>query len=198
MALDSSRAVVAAVRPPKPVPHGARASRLRNSPHQWGATSVVAEARRYIGTNPTRYTSLWCADFINLVLERTGYRGTRSRLARSFASYGTRVAGPQVGSIAVMSRRGPAASSVPGGHVGVGQRCRPERQSDHHLRQPQQARCRGGVSACADLCLRNAQLAQPFRIPDRQRGNPPPTAIGTIRTYIEFARSRHGHGANHR
>ena len=105
----------------RPQTRTARRSREQapEQPHQWGATSVVAEARRYIGTNPTRYTSLWCADFINLVLERTGYRGTRSRLARSFASYGTRVAGPQVGSIAVMSRRGPAAGGGPGGHVGV-------------------------------------------------------------------------------
>ena len=89
-------------------------------PHQWGASSgIVAEARRYIGTNPTGYSALWCAHFMNMVLERTGYRGTRSGLARSFASYGTRVAGPQVGAIAVMSRRGPAAGGGPGGHVGV-------------------------------------------------------------------------------
>jgi uncharacterized protein (TIGR02594 family) len=33
-------------------------------------------------------------------------------MARSFASYGQRVSGPQVGAIAVMARRG-------GGHVGV-------------------------------------------------------------------------------
>lgn len=79
----------------------------------WGGGSVVAEARRYIGTNPTRYSRLWCAHFMNMVLERTGYRGTGSGFARSFASYGTRVSGPQVGAIAVMSRgRG-------GGHVGV-------------------------------------------------------------------------------
>ncbi len=49
---------------------------------------------------------------MNLVLERTGRRGSGSNLARSFASYGRRVSGPQVGAIAVMARRG-------GGHVGV-------------------------------------------------------------------------------
>ena len=50
---------------------------------------------------------------MNLVLERSGHRASRSNMARSFASYGTRVSGPQVGAIAVMSRgRG-------GGHVGV-------------------------------------------------------------------------------
>jgi uncharacterized protein (TIGR02594 family) len=75
-------------------------------------SSVVAEARRYIGGNPTDRGSLWCARFMNMVLQRSGYRGTGSDMARSFASYGQRVSGPQVGAIAVMSRRG-------GGHVGI-------------------------------------------------------------------------------
>ena len=49
---------------------------------------------------------------MNFVLERSGHEGTGSDLAKSFASIGRRVSGPQVGAIAVMSRRG-------GGHVGV-------------------------------------------------------------------------------
>ena len=49
---------------------------------------------------------------MNMVLERSGYHGTGSDLARSFANYGQRVSGPQIGAIAVMGRRG-------GGHVGV-------------------------------------------------------------------------------
>lgn len=77
-----------------------------------GDGSIVAEARRWLGTNPTGRSRLWCARFMNFVLERTGHRGTGSDLARSFASYGQRVSAPQVGAIAVMSRRG-------GGHVGV-------------------------------------------------------------------------------
>jgi uncharacterized protein (TIGR02594 family) len=79
----------------------------------FGGTGLVAEARRYLGTNPTNRGSLWCATFMNMVLERTGYRGTGSNLARSFANYGRRLAGPQVGAIAVMSR------GRNGGHVGV-------------------------------------------------------------------------------
>ena len=78
----------------------------------FGASNVVAEARRYIGGNPTSLARLWCARFMNMVLQRSGYRGTGSDLARSFASYGQRVSGPQVGAIAVMARRG-------GGHVGI-------------------------------------------------------------------------------
>jgi uncharacterized protein (TIGR02594 family) len=78
-----------------------------------GFNSIVAEARRYIGGgNPTGRASLWCARFMNMVLQKTGYHGTGSDMARSFASYGRRVSGPQVGAIAVMTRRG-------GGHVGV-------------------------------------------------------------------------------
>ena len=79
----------------------------------FGSSNVVAEARRYIGGNPTGRPSLWCARFMNMVLQHAGYRGTGSDLARSFASYGQRVSGPQVGAIAVMGRRGG------GGHVGV-------------------------------------------------------------------------------
>ena len=79
----------------------------------FGSSNVVAEARRYIGGNPTGRASLWCARFMNMVLQHSGYRGTGSDLARSFASYGQRVSGPQVGAIAVMGRRGG------GGHVGL-------------------------------------------------------------------------------
>lgn len=78
-----------------------------------GGSGLVAEARRYIGTNPTGRGSLWCGHFMNLVLERSGHRASGSNMARSFASYGTRVSGPQVGAIAVMSR------GRNGGHVGV-------------------------------------------------------------------------------
>lgn len=76
-------------------------------------SNVVAEARRYIGGNPTGRSRLWCARFMNMVLKRAGHQGTGSDMARSFAHYGQRVSGPRVGAIAVMTRRGG------GGHVGV-------------------------------------------------------------------------------
>ena len=78
----------------------------------FGSSNVVAEARRYIGGNPTGRGRLWCARFMNMVLQHSGYQGTGSDMARSFSSYGKRVSGPQVGAIAIMGRRG-------GGHVGV-------------------------------------------------------------------------------
>jgi uncharacterized protein (TIGR02594 family) len=69
--------------------------------------ALVSEARKYIGTNPTGRGSLWCGAFMDLVLKRTGHAGG-GNLASGYAHYGTRVAGPQVGAIAVMR-----------GHVGV-------------------------------------------------------------------------------
>jgi uncharacterized protein (TIGR02594 family) len=78
-----------------------------------GSSGLVSEARRYIGTNPTGWERLWCARFMNFVLEKTGHRGSGSNRADSFASYGRRVTGPQIGSIAVMTR------GNNGGHVGV-------------------------------------------------------------------------------
>jgi uncharacterized protein (TIGR02594 family) len=78
----------------------------------FGSSDVVAEARHYLGGNPTGRGSLWCARFMNMVLQRTGHRGTGSDMASSFAGYGQRISGPQVGAIAVMGRRG-------GGHVGI-------------------------------------------------------------------------------
>lgn len=79
----------------------------------FGSSGLVAKARSYLGSNPTGMSAAWCARFMNMVLEKSGRRGTGSNMARSFAGYGRRVAGPQVGAIAVMARgRG-------GGHVGI-------------------------------------------------------------------------------
>ena len=76
------------------------------------SSGLVMEARHYLGGNPTGRGSLWCARFMNMVLEKTGHHGTGSDMASSFARYGQRISGPQVGAIAVMGRRG-------GGHVGI-------------------------------------------------------------------------------
>jgi uncharacterized protein (TIGR02594 family) len=77
-----------------------------------GGSGLVSEARRYLGGNPTGRGSLWCARFMNVVLQHTGHQGTGSDMASSFSHYGQRISGPQVGAIAVMGRRG-------GGHVGI-------------------------------------------------------------------------------
>jgi uncharacterized protein (TIGR02594 family) len=92
---------------------GPRFAATRSSRFSFGSGDVVSVARGYIGTNPTDRRSLWCARFMNFVLERSGYQGTGSDKASSFARYGRRVSGPQVGAIAVMWR------GRNGGHVGV-------------------------------------------------------------------------------
>ena len=85
---------------------------LQNT-QSFGSSNVVDEARHYLGGNPTGRGRLWCARFMNMVLERSGHRGTGSDMASSFAGYGQRISGPQVGAIAVMSR------GRRGGHVGI-------------------------------------------------------------------------------
>jgi uncharacterized protein (TIGR02594 family) len=80
--------------------------------HRSRSSALVAEARRWLGTNPTGRARLWCARFMNFVLERTGYAGTGSDAAKSFAYYGHRISKPQYGAIAVLTRKG-------GGHVGI-------------------------------------------------------------------------------
>ena len=78
-----------------------------------GHPNWVNVARQYKGTNPTKRRSQWCADFLNLVLERSGKSGTSSSMAKSFIGYGQRLSGPKVGAIAVISRGRGA------GHVGI-------------------------------------------------------------------------------
>ncbi len=78
-----------------------------------GWPTLVREARKYMGTNPTDRSRLWCATFMNMVLAKAGYAGTNSDAARSFAQYGRRVSEPRVGAIAVLTR------GKTGGHVGV-------------------------------------------------------------------------------
>lgn len=78
-----------------------------------GWPALVSEARKYMGTNPTARSRLWCATFMNMVLAKVGYSGTNSDAAKSFAQYGRRISQPQVGAIAVLTR------GRTGGHVGV-------------------------------------------------------------------------------
>ncbi len=78
-----------------------------------GWPALVSEARKYMGTNPTSRSRLWCATFMNMVLAKVGYSGTNSDAAKSFAQYGSRISEPRIGAIAVLTR------GRTGGHVGV-------------------------------------------------------------------------------
>jgi uncharacterized protein (TIGR02594 family) len=94
----------------RPVERVSLSARMRPA---FGRPALVAEARKYMGTNPTDRQRLWCATFMNFVLAKVGYAGTNSDAAKSFAYYGRRISAPEVGAIAVLSR------GRKGGHVGV-------------------------------------------------------------------------------
>jgi uncharacterized protein (TIGR02594 family) len=95
----------------RPSPRTASAPRTTSVFGGFGSNALIAEARKYIGTNPTGRRRLWCGAFMDMVLRRTGHEGG-GNLALGYAHYGQRISGPRVGAIAVMSRRG-------GGHVGI-------------------------------------------------------------------------------
>jgi uncharacterized protein (TIGR02594 family) len=75
------------------------------------SNALIAEARKYLGGNPTGWSADWCGKFLDMVLRKTGHRGG-GNLARGYIKYGVRLAGPEVGAIAVFARKG-------GGHVGI-------------------------------------------------------------------------------
>jgi uncharacterized protein (TIGR02594 family) len=99
--------------------HNASEPRQQNRTAQQGldamaavsGNELIAEARKYLGGNPTGWDSEWCGRFLDMVLKKTGYKGG-GNLARGYINYGTRLAGPEVGAIAVFTRKG-------GGHVGI-------------------------------------------------------------------------------
>jgi uncharacterized protein (TIGR02594 family) len=53
----------------------------------------------------------WCAAFVGAVLEQSGFKSTRSGLAKSYLNWGTKLDKPVQGCIVVFTRKG-------GGHVG--------------------------------------------------------------------------------
>ena len=79
--------------------------------------AIGLEALKWVGATSRQvgvpYPDLWCADFVNFVLRRTGYPTTNSRAAKSFLEYGKRIDSPRVGAIVILSR------GVNNGHVGI-------------------------------------------------------------------------------
>lgn len=84
---------------------------------QWGSSSgLVATARAYMGTNPTGWSRVWCGRFMAMIAPEAARRVSNPNMARSWAGL-PRVAGCQVGAIAVLAR------GRRGGHVGVVSDC---------------------------------------------------------------------------
>jgi uncharacterized protein (TIGR02594 family) len=79
--------------------------------------AIGLEALKWVGATSRQvgvpYPDLWCADFVNFVLRRSGYPTTNSRAAKSFLDYGKRIDSPRVGAIVVLTR------GKNGGHVGI-------------------------------------------------------------------------------
>jgi uncharacterized protein (TIGR02594 family) len=79
-----------------------------------GGSNALAIAARYLGTNPTKMSRLWCANFLGMVEKKAGRKGSGSNFARSYASYGKKISRSDArpGDIVVMAR------GKRGGHVG--------------------------------------------------------------------------------
>ena len=81
-----------------------------------GSPDALLEALRHLGANAKTLglpASLWCADFMNLVLRKSGIKATGSRAAKSYLQYGQKIDEPRVGAIAIFSR------GKNGGHIGI-------------------------------------------------------------------------------
>jgi uncharacterized protein (TIGR02594 family) len=93
------------------------ASVMPSSDKKDSVFAIGLEALKWVGATSRQvgvpHPSLWCADFINFVLRRTGHSTTNSRAARSFLDYGKRINSPRVGAIVVLAR------GRNGGHVGI-------------------------------------------------------------------------------
>jgi uncharacterized protein (TIGR02594 family) len=81
-----------------------------------GSPEALLEALRHMGASAKTLGlpgSLWCADFMNLVLRKSGLNATGSRAALSYLKYGTKIDEPRVGAIAIFSR------GKNSGHIGI-------------------------------------------------------------------------------
>ena len=85
--------------------HGRPALAQREAVAALPGGDILAEARRWLGSgNPTPFREPWCRDFVNMVIERAGYRlADRSHMALAALRLGRRVAEPRPGDLAVMA-----------------------------------------------------------------------------------------------
>jgi uncharacterized protein (TIGR02594 family) len=75
---------------------------------------IIALFRDAGHASVTRDEVAWCAAFCGACLERAGIKSTRSLLARSYLAWGSPLAEPRIGAIAVFSR----GANPSEGHVG--------------------------------------------------------------------------------
>ena len=63
-------------------------------------SSLVSEARRYLGRNPTGWARVWCGRFLRMVVPSDP--GPAFNVARNWKNYGSLAPGPVAGAIGVM------------------------------------------------------------------------------------------------
>jgi uncharacterized protein (TIGR02594 family) len=68
------------------------------------------ELQQLMAIDPVRVP--WCAGFLNVVLDRAGYKHTNSLSAASYHQYGYRVTDPKPGDIVLVKRRGGSGRHV--------------------------------------------------------------------------------------
>ena len=78
-----------------------------------GASSVVAEAMRFVGAgNVTGMRGAWCADYASMILRRTGRHPLAGRSVSAAFAYGPRVSQPKPGDLVVLNTRAGYAQHV--------------------------------------------------------------------------------------
>jgi uncharacterized protein (TIGR02594 family) len=190
--VDAKRArPLASIKPLHAHPHGITSLSARTTLGV-GSQALVAEARKYMGTNPTDRKTLWCAAFMNFVLAKIGYAGTNSDAAKSFTLYGRRISEPRIGAIAVLSR------GRRGGHVGVVSGINAQGNpiiisGNHNKRVGESVYPRARVIAYVmptgrhEVPVRVADRAQPSRVPSEPGIDSP---IAELIAAIEAEQSR--------
>ena len=152
------------------------------------SNNLVAEARKYIGTNPTGRGSLWCGAFMDLVLKRTGHAGG-GNLAWGYQHYGAARVRP-----AGRRHRGDGPPRRRPCRRGLGHRR--QRQSDHRVGQSQPHGRGIGLSARTHCGLRAARrLIDPTT---RQYAERPAYAAGRFFYVSRRWRSRRRRSPRHR
>lgn len=72
-------------------------------------------AHTRLGGNALNDSTAWCSAFVNFVMDKAGYKGTRRANARSWLDWGEKLHEPRLGCITVLWRTHPDS---PQGHVG--------------------------------------------------------------------------------
>jgi uncharacterized protein (TIGR02594 family) len=77
-----------------------------------GSSADIIDFYKEAGVPQKADSVPWCAAFVGAMLKRAGYKGTGSLMARSYLNWGSELAKPRTGCVAVFKR-----GAAPAGHV---------------------------------------------------------------------------------